>query len=62
MHLLAIGISDYNPEGARSWHHLDYAEADACDFANKIMATQGTLYTVKPIFLPNEIASWGGIM
>jgi uncharacterized caspase-like protein len=61
LHLLAIGISNYNPQRAGSLH-LDYAKRDARDFANKIMATQGTLYTVKPNFLPDSAATRDGIM
>ncbi len=61
LHLLAIGISNYNPQHAGSLH-LDYAEGDARDFADKIMATQGTLYTVKPNFLSDKTATREGIM
>jgi WD40 repeat protein len=61
LHLLAIGISKYNPANAKSLQLL-FADGDANGLASKIVTTQAGIYTVKPQVLPNQDASKAGIL
>jgi WD40 repeat protein len=62
LHLLAIGVRSYAGTGSTGLATLRYADRDADDFANKIVATQGSIYTVKPQVLLNDDANMKGIM
>ncbi|MGH3054221.1 MAG: caspase family protein [Gaiellaceae bacterium] len=61
LHLLAIGISAYNTTHAQRLH-LDYADRDAEEFADKIASTQEGFYTVNKLVLSNEDAGKKAIM
>jgi hypothetical protein len=61
LHLLAVGISAYNEDYAKSLR-LHYADRDANDLANAISNTQGSLYTVVPHLLVDKDANKLGIM
>jgi hypothetical protein len=55
LHVLAIGISQYNPKTAKGLK-LDYADRDAGDFLAKIQRTQSGITDIDPQVLPNEDA------
>ena len=61
LHLLAIGISAYNPEYAKNLR-LHYADGDANDLASAIVNTQSSLYQVEPQVLLDKDANRIGIM
>jgi WD40 repeat protein/uncharacterized caspase-like protein len=61
LHLLAVGISAYNEDYAKSLR-LHYADRDANDLASAIVGTQGSLYQVQPQVLLNKDASKSGIL
>lgn len=62
LHLLAIGISDYNQDYAKQLH-LNYAEHDARDLASALVNTQDRLYAqVLPQMLPDKEATKAGIL
>jgi uncharacterized caspase-like protein len=61
LHLLAVGISAYNEDYAKSLR-LHYADRDAHDLASAINTTQGSLYQVKPQVLLDKDATKSGIM
>jgi hypothetical protein len=61
LHLLAVGISAYNDDYAKSLR-LHYADRDANDLASAIVATQGSLYQVRPQVLCDKDATNSGIM
>jgi hypothetical protein len=61
LHLLAVGISAYNEDHARSLR-LQYAHRDAADLACAIENTQGSLYQVRSKVLLDEKASKVGIL
>jgi WD40 repeat protein/uncharacterized caspase-like protein len=61
LHLLAIGISAYNEDYAKSLR-LRYAHRDAYDLASAIVSTQDSLYQVQPQVLLDKDATKRGIM
>ena len=61
LHLLAVGISAYNQDYAKSLR-LHYADRDANDLASAIVNTQGSLYQVRPQVLLDKDATKSGIM
>jgi WD40 repeat protein len=61
LHLLAVGISAYNQDYAKSLR-LHYADRDANDLASAIVTTQGSLYQVRPQVLLDKDATKSGIM
>jgi uncharacterized caspase-like protein len=61
LHLLAVGISAYNEDYAKSLR-LHYADRDANDLASAIVTTQGSLYQVRPQVLRDKDATKFGIM
>jgi WD40 repeat protein/uncharacterized caspase-like protein len=61
LHLLAVGISAYNQDYAKSLR-LHYADRDANDLASAIVTTQGSLYQVRPQVLLDKDATKPGIM
>jgi uncharacterized caspase-like protein len=61
LHLLAVGISAYNQDYAKSLR-LHYADRDAHDLASAINTTQGSLYQVRPQVLLDKDATKFGIM
>jgi WD40 repeat protein len=61
LHLLAVGISAYNEDYAKSLR-LHYADRDAHDLASAITTTQGSLYQVRPQVLLDKDATKFGIM
>jgi hypothetical protein len=61
LHLLAVGISAYNEDYAKSLR-LHYADRDANDLASAIVTTQGSLYQVRPQVLLDKEATKSGIM
>ena len=61
LHLLAIGISAYNQDYAKSLR-LHYADRDANDLASAIVNTQGGLYQVQPHVLLDKDLAQSGIM
>jgi WD40 repeat protein len=61
LHLLAVGISAYNEDYAKSLR-LHYADRDANDLASAIVGTQGSLYQVMPQVLVNKDASKSSIL
>jgi WD40 repeat protein len=61
LHLLAVGISAYNEDYAKSLR-LHYADRDANDLASAIVNTQGSLYQVRPQVLLDKDATKSGIM
>jgi hypothetical protein len=62
LHLLAIGISTYNDDYARTLR-LTYADQDARDLASAISNTQGSLYArIIPQVLRNRDANKAGIL
>jgi WD40 repeat protein len=61
LHLLAIGIGQYNEEYARNLR-LQFAGRDARDLASGIVNTQDGLYRVKPTVLIDRDANKAGIL
>ena len=62
LHLLTIGISEYNEDYAKRLR-LTYADRDARDLASAIVSTQASLYSrVLPQVLPNQDANKAGIL
>jgi hypothetical protein len=61
LHLLAIGISAYNEDYAKSLR-LNDADRDANDLASAIVNTQAGLYQVRPQVLLDKDATKSGIM
>ena len=61
LHLLAVGVSAYNEDYAKSLR-LRYADRDANDLASAIVNTQGSLYQVRPQVLLNNDARKSGIL
>ncbi len=61
LHVLAIGISDYNEEHAKQLR-LQFADRDASEVASALLNTQGSLYAkVNPQFLLDKEANRAGI-
>ena len=61
LHLLAIGIDQYNEEYAKHLR-LQFAGGDARDLASAILNTQDALYRVKPTLLLDKDANKKGIL
>jgi caspase domain-containing protein len=61
LHLLTIGIDEYNEEYAKSLR-LRFADRDARDLASAIINTQDALYQVKPTVLTDKDANKTGIL
>ena len=61
LHLVAIGISAYNEEYAKSLR-LNYAHRDAIALCNTIASTQDSLYQVNPQLLTDDNANKVGIL
>ena len=62
LHVLAIGIDDYNEEHAKQLR-LNFAAADAWDVASALLNTQGSLYAkVNPQVLRDKDANRAGIL
>jgi hypothetical protein len=61
LHLLAIGIDQYNEEYAKNLR-LSFAGRDARDLASAIINTQDALYEVKPTVLLDKDANRTGIL
>ena len=61
LHLLSIGIEQYNEEYARHLR-LQFAGSDARDLASAIINTQDALYHVKPTVLLDTDANKKGIL
>ncbi len=54
LHVLAVGVGDYNAEHAKHLR-LEFADDDANDLAAALLNTQGSLYAkVNPQVLPNQ--------
>jgi WD40 repeat protein/uncharacterized caspase-like protein len=61
LHLLTIGIDQYNEEYAKNLR-LQYAARDARDLASAIVNTQDALYHVRPTVLLDKDANKTGIL
>jgi WD40 repeat protein/uncharacterized caspase-like protein len=61
LHLLTIGIDQYNEEYAKNLR-LQYAARDAHDLASAIVNTQDALYHVRPTVLLDKDANKTGIL
>jgi hypothetical protein len=61
LHLLAVGIGQYNEEYARNLR-LQFAGADARDLASAIVNTQDALYRVRSTVLIDRDANKAGIL
>jgi len=61
LHLLTIGIDQYNEEYAKNLR-LQFADRDARDLASAIINTQDALYEVKPTVLLDKDANKKGIL
>jgi WD40 repeat protein len=61
LHLLTIGIDQYNEEYARNLR-LQFADRDARDLASAIITTQEALYHVRPTVLLDRDANKTGIL
>jgi WD40 repeat protein len=61
LHVLAVGVGDYNEEKAKHLR-LEFADEDAWDVASALFNTQGSLYAkVNPQILRNGEATRAGI-
>jgi uncharacterized caspase-like protein len=61
LHVLAVGVGDYNEEKAKHLR-LEFADEDAWDVASALLNTQGSLYAkVNPQVLRNGEATRAGI-
>jgi WD40 repeat protein len=61
LHVLAVGVGDYNEENAKGLR-LEFADEDAWDVASALFNTQGSLYAnVNPQILRNGEATRAGI-